>query len=80
VVSINEDQFRGTNYEHKTIRVVPKLEPLESPIPVQPEIATWFRVVVPITTALVPSQRKNVSLMTLFLCHLSLFIASNEYN
>jgi hypothetical protein len=77
-VSNNVDQFMTCNYEHKTIKKVPKLEPLESPIPVQPKIATWFRVVVPIITSLVPIQRKNVSLKSLFLCHHSVFFASNE--
>ena len=79
VGSINVDQFSIRNYEQKTRRKVPKLEPLESPIPVQSEIATWFRVVVPIRTALVPSKRKNVSLRSLSLCHLCVIFASNEY-
>jgi hypothetical protein len=36
---------------------VPKLEPLESPMHVQSEIATWFRVVVSKGSALVLSQK-----------------------
>lgn len=58
--STNVDQCRAQDYKHKTIRIVPQLEPLESLFLVQSEIATEFRVVVPIITALMTSQKKMV--------------------